>query len=218
MEDPLNIPDFSHDDFADDKDIQKYRAAIQAYEKMVDDVLHIVRDKLNIEDSSHKDFDVFFMFKTLKATVTRSLSSSDPNMPLHVSVAKYTSSYPTGKYINSGCSQYLFGYFLMNKKFPKTYIHQETIREKITDLILKSEVDFEHSKEFSKKFYVLTEDKYRLLELLQFKNLDDLALYPEMEIEINGNACLFRSSRKAISLEEATAFADLAKALVKIFN
>jgi hypothetical protein len=218
MTDSLNMPDFSGDDFADDKEIQKYRAEAKAYEKKIDDALLVVRDMLNVEDSSNKDLNDFFMFKTLKATVTRSLSSSNLNMPFHVSLAEYTSSFPTGKYANTGCHEYLFGYFVMNKKFPKTFIHQETIREKITDFILKSEVDFEHSKQFSKKFYVLTEDKYRLLELLQFKNLDDLALYPEMELEINGTECLFRCSRKAISLENATIFSNLAKALIKIFN
>ncbi len=139
-------------------------------------------------------------------------------MPLHVSAVEYSSSFPTAKYANSGTDQYLFGNFIMPKSFPKTYVCKETIREKITELFFRSELDFEHSKRFSRKFHVLTDDKNQLSELLQFKDLDTFVVYPVMELEIQGKNCLFRSSRKAISIQEAINFSELTKKLVKIFG
>ena len=111
----------------------------------------------------------------------------------------------------------MFGYFTMTHSFPKTYVCKETIREWITDLFVNNEVDFEHCKKFSRKFYVLTEDKKQLSDLLQFKDLDELADYPDMELEFQGNACLFRSSRKCILPDEAEVFTELAKTLIGIF-
>jgi hypothetical protein len=158
------------------------------------------------------------MFKNLQAIVIESLKPIDANVPLLVSLVQYASSYSTGKYSNSGKDHYLFGYLVMKQSFPKTYVCKETIREKITDLFLRLEVDFENNKKFSKKFHVLTDDKSKLTNLLQFKKLDDLAPYPDMELEIHGNTCLFRSSRKSISIEETNAFCDLTKTLIKVFS
>lgn len=218
MTDDFTDPDFSADDFADDKEIQKTRAEMNAYGKMIDDALAIIQKKLNVSNASHKNLKGFEMFRSLEAIVNWSLSSSDSSVPIHVSLAEYSSAYPIAKASNSGTDQYLFGYFAMTKTYPATYIHKETLKEKIADLVLKHDVDFDHSKKFSRKFHVITEDKARLLELLQFKNLDDLALYPEMELEIQGNACLFRSSRKPISVEEADFFSQLATTIINIFK
>ena len=212
-----DMPDFSGDDFAHDKGIQETRAERKAYEKMVNDSLSIIHERLGTMDASHKNFKMFLMFKNFRATITKSFKSSNNDNPLHVSVAKYTTSYPWGRMYNSGTELYLFGHLTMNQTFPKTYICKETVTEKITDLVIPMEVDFEHSRRFSWKFHVLTDDKKQLLDLLQFKDLDELAAFPEMELELRGNTCLFRSSRKAISPEEAVTFSELANTLMKIF-
>ena len=212
-----DIPDFSGDDFADDKGIQKIRAEQKAVEKMIDDSLAIVSNRLGLKEASHKNFKTFLMFKNLEATITYSLKSSNAYKPLHVSLASYTTSYP-GRVHNSGTDLYLFGHLIMNTSYPKTYICRETLKEKITNLIMPMDVDFEHSRKFSWKFHVVTEDKKQLRDLLQFKDLDELASFPEMELELQGKTCLFRSSRKALSPEEATHFAELAETLMRIFD
>jgi len=218
MYDDNLIPDFSGDDFANDKNIQKARAAIQAREKMIADSLDVVREKLNVINGAHKNFKGFYMFKSLAATLKKSFRARNENTDLQISLAEYAFTILTGKLANSGTDQYLFGYFTMKNKYPKTYIHKETIKEKIAELFLKQEVDFEHSKKFSRKFYVITEDKRRLQELLLLKNLDSLTAFPDLELELNDNACLFRNSRKPISLEGATIFCELAIALLTVFD
>jgi hypothetical protein len=71
---------------------------------------------------------------------------------------------------------------------------------------------------FSKRFQVLTEDKIKLLELLQYNRLDNLVSFPNMEVELSGNELLFRNSRKAISIDEAANICNLANTLSVIFN
>jgi len=214
----FDVPDFSGDDFANNKDIQKRRAEIAAYNKMVDDSLSVVKDNLGAKETSHRNMKTFVMFRNHEATITRSFGATYNRTELHISLAKYFTSIHPGRSGNPGDDLYLFGYFTLRNSFPRTYVCKETIREKITDLFTNSEIDFEQSKRFSWNFYVVTEDKEQLSILLHFKELDELADYPDMELEFRGNACMFRSSRKCISPEEAEVFCELAKTLVRIFG
>jgi hypothetical protein len=157
------------------------------------------------------------MFKSLSATLTHSMKSTIPNKELRVSLAEYYSAAPTAKSSNSGSDLYLFGLISFKTDYPRTYIHKETLKEKIEDLFLKRDVDFSNSKKFSRRFQVLTEDKKRLQDLLQFKKLDDLINFPEIEIELSNNTALFRNSRRPISIDEATEFCDLTRTLLSIF-
>ena len=183
---------------------------------MIDRSLSIIRQELDVEKASHKNFKDFHMYKSLGATLTASFRDADK--VAWVSLAKYASSYPIGKYANRGVDQYLFGHITLPSRYPRTYIYKETLQEVIADLFLKREVDFDHSKSFSRKFHVLTEDKQRLETLMQSKNLDTLAEYPDMELEFNNTSLLFRNSRKSVSVEEATLFCHLTKALLSIFG
>ncbi len=212
------IPDFSGDDFANDKEIQKIRAASKAYEQMIEDSFAVIRKELSMEPSSHINFKDFHMFKSLGATITHSLKSVDNSKRVRVSLARYHSSFPVPRNDNSGDDQYLFGHISFTTQYPRTYIHKETIREKIEDLFLKRELDFSLSKKFSGKFQVLTENKNRLQTLFQVKNLDVLTDFPEMELELFNNAALFRCSRKPVSVEEATMFCNLANVLIKLLH
>ena len=218
MTDNEFIPDFSGDDFVNDKEIQKNRAAIKAYEKMIDDSLSLIRNELKVQDASHKNFKGFHMFKSLSAIITQSMKSAIPNNELRVSLAEYRSAAPTAKSSNSGTDQYLFGHISFKTNYPRTYVHGETIKEKIEDIFLKRDVDFPNSRKFSRRFEVLTEDSKKLQDLLQFKNLDDLTDFPDMEIELFANSVLFRGSRKPVSIDEAEKFCGLAKVLLTIFN
>lgn len=218
MTDDQFIPDFSGDDFANDKEVQQARADQKEYEQMIEDSLLLIRQQFNLEKASHINFKGFNMFRSLGATISYSMKSVDPHKELRVSTAWYTSSFPVPRNRNSGEDQYLFGHLTLANTYPATYIHPETLREKLEDLVLKRDVDFSASKKFSRKFQVLTQDKQRLNDLLQFKNLDELTVFSEMEMELSGNTALFRNSRKPISIKEASSFCDLTKVLLAIFD
>lgn len=212
------VPDFSGDDFADNKEIQRQREEIKAYEEMIEDVLDLVQRVLGVQKSAHMNFKRFHMFKSLSATVTHSMESVSPDNNLRVCLAEYDDAFPTAKSANSGTDLYLFGHISLQSSYPRTYIHKETVKEKIEDLFLKRDVDFSESKKFSGKFQVLTEDKSKIQSLLQFKNLDDLVDFAELELELYENGALFRSSRKPISIEQASIFCNLSKTLLTIFT
>lgn len=218
MTDRNHLPDFSGDDFANDKDILAQRAAIKAYEKMIEDSLALIARELKMNTASHINFKGFHMFKNLSAIITKSMKSIGQTYEIRASVAEYTSSYPVPRNPNTGTDLYLFGHMTLKKIYPRTYIHKETIKEKIEDLFLKRDLDFPQSKKFSRKFQVMTADKESLHQLLQFKNFDPLTAFPDMELELSGNTALFRNSRSALSIEEATDFCKLSKALLTIFN
>lgn len=218
MIDENYVPDFSGDDFENDKEIQESRAAMRAYEEMVEDSFAVLQSELNVKRGSHKNMKHFIMFRSHEPTITASFTAVNPNIPIHISLAAYSSAFPTAKSANSGEDQYLFGYFKTKVSYPKTYIHKETIKEKIVDFVLKREVDFSHSKKFSRKFHVLSEDREKLKEMFLLKDLDILTRYPEMELELNGSECLYRNSRRPISVKEAESFSMLSKTLLPIFS
>ncbi len=206
------------DDFANDKESLEKRAMEKAYEAMQESCVALICKELNCKAASPINLEKFHMFESLDATSVRSFKSTNQNNELRVDLVEYYSEAPTAKSSNGGTDVYFFGHLVVNTNYPKTYIHKETIKDKIEDIFLKQDVDFSNNKKFSKRFQVLTADRGCLLDLLQFKPLDDLANFPEMEIELSGNMLLFRNSRKAISMLEAANFCKLAKTILAIFN
>ena len=212
----MEVPDFSGDDFINDPEIQKTRKEAQAYKQLIEDSLAIVKKELNLEESSHKNFKSFQMFRNLTATILESYQSTSFPTRMMVSIAEYTSFYPKAR--SSSTDKYFFGYMEVLKEFPPTYICHESIREKINNLFSTNDTDFPENKKFSWKFNVITQDEKRLTDLLKFKDLDELTAFPEMEVEIQGKSCLFRHARLPISLEEANQFSALARILSNILN
>jgi hypothetical protein len=129
-ENPLQIPDFSGDDFSDDKEILRARQEAAAYKQMLNDSLDILKRSLNLYDSSHKNFKVFHMFKSLKATIVDSYISSNFPTKLLVSVAEYLSSYPTARNANTGIEKYIFGFIELRKDYPSTYISRKLFNKR----------------------------------------------------------------------------------------
>lgn len=115
--------------------------------------------------------------------------------------------------LRSRFTQYI-GYYKTSTSYPLTFIYPEGIREKLEDFFTKIDLDFEHAPRFSSKFRVVTEDKNQLQIFLQFKPLEDLAAFPEMEIELRGNYCLFRRGYGAYNEQD---FASVVKLMKKIF-
>lgn len=212
------IPDFSDDDFTNDKESLEKKATQKAYEAMKVDCISLICKKLNCRAASPIDFELFQMFKCLEATITHTFKTTILHNELRICLVEYYSEAPTAKSDNSGTDLYFFGHLTIKTNYPKTYIHKETIKDKIEDIFLKQDVDFPNSKMFSKRFQVLTEDKIKLLELLQYNRLDNLVSFPNMEVELSGNELLFRNSRKAISIDEAANVCNLANTLSVIFN
>ncbi len=215
-EEQYEEPDFSGDDFVNDREIQKYRREREEHSKMIDDSLSTVISGLQLKKGSHVNLKGFTMFKNLVATLAESYHSTDEVSPLIISTATYHTSSRT-RAGGSGEDLYLFGRMKLKSKFPPTYVCRETVKEIIQDLLTKQETDFSEHKNFSKRFYVLTNDSHRLKQLLALKSMDELTAFRDMELEMQDEFLLFRHSRKPVSREEATKFVEFTKVLSKIF-
>ncbi|MGN6440264.1 MAG: hypothetical protein ACTHMM_27310 [Agriterribacter sp.] len=115
MDDESFFPDFSGDDFANDKDIQQYRENIKRHQQMVQDSLKIIRNGLELHDGSHKDLKDFLMFKELKPIVVESMNNDN----LHVSMVEYYTEVTTPRIRNYGTDEYLFGLIATKISYPK---------------------------------------------------------------------------------------------------
>lgn len=182
-------------------------------QEWLNECIQIIAGKFPLEKAEYAEMDSFLMYKTLGKPhgphVHDNYFSADYN--LQVSVVAYTP-------YKTSTSYYFFGLFTLQKDFPLTYIFRETIKERIVNLFVRADVDFKEYKKFSDKFHVATQDKEKLQTLFMNKNLDELVAFPEMEVEINGKLCLFRTSHLSFNEEEAVRFADLATVLRKIIS
>lgn len=213
------IPDFSGDDFANDPSIRRQRQLQKEHDALVNEALHLISVKWNgTERDEAPALTPYFLFRSLAHPLIRKVFSAEFPARIDILVISYHSFFPTGKGSNSGTDDYIFGLLHLGKKYPRSYICRETIKEKIGDLFLRLDLDFAGQKKFSKKFHLVTEDKKALADLLVMKPLDDLAPFTDLELELEGHGCFFRTSRKALSIREAENFSALVQVLHQIFS
>lgn len=187
------------------------------YEEMLDKCGARLCHALGLKErDDHETLDGYIMFYSLREPVVeRSFMVESPNS-LEVSMVEYTSSL-RGRYSqNAHADLYLFGLMELKHSYPTTYIYRETFREKFVDLFVKGDIDFPQQKLFSNRFHVVTKDKAKLMLLLNSKPLDLLAAFPHLELELDGNKCLFRVSQDEVSPEETDKFIELVNVLKKV--
>jgi hypothetical protein len=222
-------PDFSGDDFADDVDIQRQRSDAQRHKEMVNDAMIQIASAFSLQEMSDDSYDEsndawinllekFVMFNNLNGGIEAAYSNTNGADEMLVVAVEHTTSYPTARNSNRGSNLCLLGMIRLKKSYPKTYICRETIREKIMDFFLRRETDFPEHKKFSDKFYLLTDDAERLRTLFQFSPLDELVQFPELELEIQGDYCLFRHSGDELWKEEGLKHIELTRVLQRIFS
>lgn len=202
-----------------DSDVQRIREEEKAFFQMIKESIDYVTTEFNLQPEPVPDLKNFFLVNSLREPLVReSFISSNPLLPIQICIIQYLSEVHIGKVKKSGRESYFFAMLTLSKEFPHTLIYPETISEKIAEVFIKTEMDFNDQKKFSRKFYTLTKDKEKLFDLLNNRPLNDLVTYKNMEVEINKNLCLLRCSRKPISKTEAIAFCELAKVINRIFN
>ena len=207
------------DDFANDKEIQRIRKERAAFEKMIEESKEIVSQKFQMKEHSESNLEEFWMMKSLaNSTVCETIKSESQFFSLEVSIVEYYSQYRTPRSGNSGDDHYFFGLLTTKKHYPATLVYPEGIKEKIADIFTKAEIDSKESKKFSRKFYVLTEEKERLKQAFSFLSLDELARFGQMEFELKENLCLFRNSKKPVSHQEAIEFCKVAEKMIAVFG
>lgn len=211
------VPDFSGDDFGHLKWIQEKRKAEAEFNKMMTDSIKVVSLAFNAKPSSHKNLKHFLLHKEVSIPIiSDSYLGSWKNRPVYFCIFEYESSTSIAKSNERGSNYYFAGMIGLDKSYPHTLIHPETMAIKIENLFTRLDVDFPHAKRFSRKYHVMCKDKDSLKTLLLPKDLDSLSWNNFAEFELKEKQCYFRVSRKPVSLAEAEKFIELGKNLIEL--
>jgi hypothetical protein len=203
--------------FSNDKEIQRNRELLKAFLQMLQESIDIVKSSLSLRPHTHPDLNNFVLAHSMPdAVIAESFCST--TLPVQISIVDYFSSVTVGKVRNAGRDRYFLALLRLTKNFPHTLIYRETLSEKIAEVFVNSELDFKEHKKFSRKFYTLCKDKEKLVDLLYNKPMNELVKYSNLELEICGDLCLFRHSRKPVSKEEAIAICHLVKDVHRILH
>ena len=214
----LEIPDFSPDEFDDDKEVKKWRKEDAAFFKMINDSIKVVADSFNASKSSHKNLKGFELHRLIDTPfILYSYTGGIRNEKVFFSIIQYRTSTITAKATSSGSDNYFVGVITLDKLYPHIILQPETAALKIHNLFVPGDIDFKHAKWFSFRFHVVTKDEDRLKSLFERVDLNRLNKFGSAEIELKENQCYFRASRKPVSPEQAQVFTDLAKTICEIF-
>jgi hypothetical protein len=207
------------DDFANDKEIQRLRKIQREQDELIEECVGIVSKELLLEEKECTDIASFTLFKSLGPSgIHNEFRSTLDHLDMEVYLVWYQWRLHSGKINNSGTDECFLGLLSLKKEYPLTCIFRESMRTIITDWFIKQDVDFEEQKKFSRQFHVISQDKDKLKSLLWNKPLDELADFPEMEVEISGKQCLFKVSGNPVNEQESIRFIHLAKKLAAILS
>ena len=92
-----------------------------------------------------------------------------------------------------GFSEYeLIGIAILEKDYGRVLIRPETIADKIKDLFLYTDIDFDFDEVFSKKYYVSANDETKLRNCISKSFLETVRCFSGLEIELDGNILMIR--------------------------
>ena len=102
-----------------------------------------------------------------------------------------------------------WGVGILKKDFGNVLIRPETFIDKLQEFVHPVELDFEEDKAFSKKFYVVTDDKNKTASAMDQKLRNAVLEIEEAEfvIEIKNNILVI-GNRKIVNSESAICFAE----------
>jgi len=136
-------------------------------------------------------------------------------------LVQYETSYTTANQLGGSThvdtSFYFYGQLKIKGNFGTVLIRPETFGDKITELFVKTEVDFESHPLFSYKYFVLADGADNLVKTLPNELLKFLENVNGLQLELRNQYCLFRLP-KAMNQEEAVKLCSIGIELDKILN
>jgi len=110
--------------------------------------------------------------------------------------------------VESSLSEYeIIGLAKLKKDYGRVLIRPETTMDKISDLFVHTDIDFDFDKEFSRKYYLAANDEVKLRKNITAGFLETVKHYSGLEIEIDGNVLTARL-RKPFSPEGGKTIAN----------
>lgn len=138
------------------------------------------------------------------------LKITNPRGSFHLGFFQVGYKIGMGKYGNSGRADFqTWGILNLSKDYRHILVKPETILDKILELVHPIELDFEDDPEFSRKFYVLGDDKTKtaLFFTQSFRLAIKSITAADFIVEILGNSMII-GNKIPMKLESAQAFVD----------
>lgn len=106
-----------------------------------------------------------------------------------------------GAFRKTDTHKYFFGYVTSKRNFGRVIMRPESIGDKISGLFHHIEIDIKGFNKFNRKYYLLANDKAKFLGTIDRETLNFLATTRGLQLEIDGQRCLFRL-QKALDRNE----------------
>jgi hypothetical protein len=136
-------------------------------------------------------------------------------------LVQYETSYTTANQLGGSThidtSFYLYGQLKIKGNFGTVLIRPETFGDKITELFVKTEVDFKTHPLFSYRYFVASDEPETLIKTLPAELIEFLEKIDGLQLEFRNQYCLFRLP-KAMNQKEAVKLCLIGIELDKILN
>lgn len=159
--------------------------------------LQRIRHFFSIQDAVKPDLSGFYSIVSKQHPVhftTWTIGNNRNNFDL--CLIEYELSYYSGGHRTLGVKTeahlYFFGLLRLKRDYGTALIRPETLRDKINEWGNPVELDIPEHPQFSRKYYVLAKEKEHFANHLSPELLDFIEQTNELQLEFNGNRCLFR--------------------------
>jgi len=111
----------------------------------------------------------------------------------------------------------LIGIAILRRDYGRVLIRPETFSDKINDLFLSIDIDFDYDKDFSKKYFVVSNDESKIRNNISRSFLETVRKYNGLEIELDSNILLVRL-RKPFTPENGKIITNFITAINDSYN
>ena len=175
-----------------------------------------------IEKSKPVDLSSYFIFNKYDEVKISNYFQIDIRKECKILKLKTYNYFPidsSGKVMDDNVeSKHIYGSFLLLKNYGNLYLRQEKFEDKIADFFNSVDIDFKNHKEFSKKFYLIGDNRDLIIRNFSTKLLDFSLKIKDLELEIINNRCFFSITRLPSTNLIENATVENCIHLEKLFN
>jgi hypothetical protein len=174
---------------------------------------HYPVEPADLPDFSHFKFELLKHYTNFLNRQTIRISNTNT----YVSFVEVEYRVPKTKYGSGLAKDFQFYVFcFLNERYGHTLIKRETVSDKLNELFVPVEIDFEDDPTFSKKFYVLTKEKDKAIKIInsQFRLEVCKLTQDEILIEILDNTIVI-TNKKTVNADDVLELVGLGRNLEK---
>jgi hypothetical protein len=127
--------------------------------------------------------------------IYRSLKVSDSLYDTYIIIVGVAYSLTKGKYSARYSETQIIGLKKLNRNYGHIFIRPETFEDKVSELFVKSEIDFPDFPKFSFRYYCLADDEIKAKSFANPDRLRCIEKQNEILIDVNGDVLIAKFSR-----------------------